>query len=71
MALLPVHGTVPGARALLEWLKMKGYAVAVYANTVPSLREHLDRQGLGSFVDFPLPCNEVGFVKPDVEVIGG
>jgi len=50
---------------------MKGYAVAVYANTVPSLREHLDRQGLGSFVDFPLPCNEVGFVKPDVEVIGG
>jgi len=56
---------VPGARALLEWLKLKGYTVAVYANTVPSLQEHLERQGLGIFVDYPLPCNEVGFIKPD------
>ena len=56
---------VPGARALVEWLKLRGYTVAVYANTVPSLREHLDRQGLGPFVDHAFPCNEVGYVKPD------
>ena len=56
---------VPGARALLEWLKIRGYLVAVYANTVPSLRANLEYQGLGPFIDHAFSSAEIGYVKPD------
>jgi len=56
---------VPGARALLEWLKIRGYLVGVYANTVPSLRENLNYHGFGSFVDHAFSSSEIGYVKPD------
>lgn len=56
---------VPGARALLEWLKISGYRVGVYANTVPSLRENLEYQGFGPFVDHAFSSAEIGYVKPD------
>jgi putative hydrolase of the HAD superfamily len=56
---------VVGARALLEWLHVRGYTVAVLSNTTPSLRESLDDHGLAEFVDHFFASNELGLLKPD------
>jgi len=56
---------VLGARALLEWLKLREYVVAVYSNTTPSLRESLAYHGLADFVDHFFASNTIGFLKPD------
>lgn len=56
---------VVGARALLEWLHVRGYVVAVLSNTTPSLRESLAYHGLGEFVDHCFASNELGLMKPD------
>ncbi len=56
---------VPGARVLLEWLKLRCFTVGVYANTVPSIRASLDYHGLGQFVDHAFSSAAIGYVKPD------
>lgn len=54
-----------GAREVLEWLKLKTYKVAVYSNTVPSLRSALQYHGLSRFIDYAFPSTTLGFSKPD------
>ena len=54
-----------GARALLEWLQVQGYTVAVLSNTTPSLRESLAYHGLAEFVDRFFASNTLGLLKPD------
>ncbi|WP_457637918.1 HAD family hydrolase [Oceanithermus sp.] len=56
---------LPRSKVLLEWLKLKGYTVGVYANIVPSLRQCLDYHGLGAFIDHAFSSSELGYVKPD------
>lgn len=56
---------VVGARALLEWLQVSGYTVAVLSNTTPSLRESLAYHGLAEFVDRFFASNSLGMIKPD------
>ena len=56
---------VVGARALLEWLQVQGYTVAVLSNTTPSLRQSLAYHGLAEFVDRFFASNSLGLLKPD------
>ncbi len=55
----------PGARALLEWLQLRPYTVAVLSNTTPSLRESLAYHGMDALVDRFFASNELGYLKPD------
>jgi len=56
---------VPGARALLEWLHLRPYTVAVLSNTTPSLRESLAYHGMDALVDRFFTSCELGHLKPD------
>ncbi|GLV48021.1 hydrolase [Thermus sp. LT1-2-5] len=55
----------PGAEALLQDLKARGFKVGVLSNTLPSLKESLAYHGLDRYVDGFFASCALGVAKPD------